>query len=71
MQEIDYRCSECGKPTERDLLTVKKVSFLEMGERPKALKTRTESWLCPDCVREDAAFNIPKGHAPGRQNTGR
>lgn len=69
MQDIDYRCSECGKPTERDLLTVKKVSFLEMGENPKAIKTRTESWLCPECMNADHAFNIPKGYAPGRYNS--
>lgn len=68
MQDIDYRCSECGRQTPRDLLTVKKVSFLEMGENPKAIKTRTESWLCPDCINKDKAFNIPKGHAPGRTN---
>ena len=64
----DYRCSKCGKEEQRDLLTVKKVSFLEIGENPKAIKTRTESWLCPDCVRADEAWNIPKGYAPGRSD---
>ena len=68
MQEIDYRCTQCGKETDRDLLTVKKVSFLEIGENPRAIKTRTESWLCPNCIKEDNAFNIPKGFSPGRTN---
>ena len=62
----EYRCSVCGQPTDRELLTVKKVSFLEIGEKPRATKTRTESWLCPVCVNKDHAFNIPKGYAPGR-----
>ena len=66
MIDFDYKCSVCNKPTGRNLLTVKKVSFLEMGEKPGVIKTRTESWLCPDCCAKDSAFNIPKGHAPGR-----
>lgn len=66
--DIDYKCSVCGKNTDRDLLTVKKVQFLEIGEKPSTLKSRTESWLCPDCVGKDPAWNIPKGYAPGRLN---
>lgn len=68
MIDFDYKCSMCATPTERELLTVKKVSFLEMGARPGTIKTRTESWLCPNCLKKDTAFNIPKGFAPGTES---
>lgn len=68
MIEFEYKCTECNKPTDRDLLIVKKVSFLEMGENPACLKTRTESWLCPDCCAKDRAYKIPKGWSPRKIN---
>lgn len=66
MIEFDYRCTECGKEKQRELLTVKKVSFLEMGMSGKAIKTRTVDWLCPDCLVKDPAWQLEKGQAPGR-----
>lgn len=68
MIDFDYRCTECNKEQPRDTLTVKKVVFTEMGMNPKAIKTRTESWLCPACLLADKAYQIPKGQAPGRVN---
>jgi len=64
--DIDYRCSGCGKFTDRELLTVRKVSFMEMGEKAKTLRARTEHWLCPDCVKKDPVYNLPQGYSPGR-----
>lgn len=61
----DYVCSTCHTPTDRSLLTVKKVHFLEMGERPITFKTRTESWLCPKCLVKDPTWNLEKWDAPG------
>lgn len=56
-QQEEYRCSSCGKITKRDLLTVKKAVFLEMGVRAKTLKSRVTHWLCPVCVVADADWN--------------
>jgi len=57
-----YRCSECGwggRPEDRELLTVKKVYFNEMGMGGRTLKSRVVGWLCPDCVTKDTDFNRP------------
>lgn len=62
---VEYVCTRCGKkpaPTEteaRDLLTVKKVSFLEMGMGGRTLRSRVADWLCPDCVAADPDFKRP------------
>lgn len=66
MIEFDYKCTQCNAPTQRDLLTVKKVVFLEMGANARSIKTRTADWLCPSCLNKDEHWNIPKGEAPGR-----
>lgn len=74
----DYKCTRCGaKPgggTEneaRELLTVKKVAFLEMGIGGRTHKSRVVDWLCPKCVLDDPdwqreAFVAP-GNRPGEQ----
>lgn len=55
--EPDYRCTSCKEPTDRKLLTVKKVQFLGMGAGAKTLRTRVDSWLCPQCVVKDKHWN--------------
>jgi hypothetical protein len=67
-----YKCTRCGKKpgggtdTEaRDLLTVKKVSFNEMGVGGRTYKSRTVDWLCPECVRTDPDYIREKFVAPG------
>ena len=52
-----YACTRCGKDCPRELLTVKNVRFLEIGERPKQLRSRNTDWLCPDCVVKDEDWN--------------
>lgn len=67
----DYRCTRCGQrpaPEEtkaRDLLTVKKVSFLEMGMGGRTLRSRVVDWLCPACVAKDEDYNREPFVAPG------
>lgn len=53
----NYVCHNCNQPTDRKLLTVKKVLFLEMGVGARTLRSRVVGWLCPDCVAKDADFN--------------
>lgn len=55
----EYRCSNCDQVTDRKLLTVKKVLFLEMGVGARTLKSRVVGWLCPRCVARDGDFNLP------------
>jgi hypothetical protein len=56
-QQEEYVCSRCGTPTRRDLLTVKKAVFLEMGVRARTLRSRVCHWLCPNCVAKDEDWN--------------
>ena len=60
-----YECTKCGLETERDLLTVKKIAFLEMGVGGRTIKTRVVAWLCPRCVASDPDFLLEKFKAPG------
>lgn len=55
--EPDYSCTRCGAPCDRELLTVFKVSFNEMGMGGRVLKSRVSDWLCPKCVKEDPHWN--------------
>lgn len=61
----DYRCTVCKTKTPRELLTVKKIQFLEMGVKGKTLKTRTAEWLCPSCVAKDEHWRKEAYDAPG------
>jgi hypothetical protein len=56
-QQYNYACGRCKKPTPRELLTVKKIEFRGMGVGAKTLRTRVDSWLCPECVVEDPHWN--------------
>jgi len=69
--EPDYVCTRCDAPVGRELLTVKKVSFLEMGEGAKTIRSRVVGWLCPKCVAADAEYNLEKFKAPGMKRTHR
>jgi hypothetical protein len=53
----DYDCTGCGQSTKRELLTVKKVVFTEMGEGARTVKSRVTDWLCPRCTATDVDFN--------------
>lgn len=59
-----YGCTRCGADTVRNLLTVKKAVFLEMGEGGRTLRSRVTDWLCPECVAKDADWNRPKFAPP-------
>lgn len=58
-QQEEYRCSRCGTPTRRDLLTVKKAVFLGMGVGAATLRSRVVHWLCDRCVAKDPDWNRP------------
>lgn len=68
-----YKCTRCGNspgetPEEaRELLTVKKVSFLGMGTGAKTLRSRVIAWLCPKCVSEDDDWNAPAFDGPANK----
>lgn len=65
----EYKCrgpGSCGRHTERELLTVKKVVFTVMGAGGKVLKSRTVAWLCDECVEKDPEYTSePYANAPG------
>jgi rubredoxin len=70
-----YKCTRCGAipgdgtPEEaRELLTVKKVSFLGMGVAAKTLRSRVVEWLCPKCVAKDEDWNAPAFEGPSSLN---
>lgn len=62
--EHEYVCTKCGASTHRDLLTVKKVLFTEMGAGSRTLRARVVDWLCPKCVKEDPAWQAPAHRTP-------
>lgn len=62
---MDYTCTRCGASPGRDLLTVKKVHFLEIGVGGKTRKTRTVDWLCPLCTSRDPDWKREAYDAPG------
>jgi hypothetical protein len=60
----NYECSRCGKPTRREMITVKRAVFLEMGERARTIRARVVDWLCPECVAADVDWNRPPYRTP-------
>lgn len=65
-----YECSNCTSSPGRELLTVKKVMFVEMGVGGRTLRSRVTGWLCPECVARDPdykreAFQAPNIHRAG------
>lgn len=67
----EYKCTICGaapglsETESRDLLTVKKVSFLEMGLGGRTLRSRVVGWLCPRCVKADPDYQREPFAVPG------
>lgn len=53
MAEKEHVCTGCGSITEREMLTVKKVLFQEIGLNPLTIRSRNVAWLCPRCVARD------------------
>ena len=53
----DYYCTRCNISTKRELLTVKKAVFTEVGMYAKTIRSRTTDWLCPNCVATDPDYN--------------
>ena len=58
-----YKCTRCGRGADdgvtRDLLLVKKVTFLEMGTGGRTQRSRVMDWLCPRCTATDEDWNKP------------
>lgn len=63
--EYTYACSNCRAVTNREKLTVKKVIFAKIGAGGRIRKSRTLAWLCFDCLKTDADWNIERFDAPG------
>ena len=59
-----YGCTNCGDPTKREDLTVKKAVFLEMGEGARTHRSRVVGWFCPKCVTSDIDWNREKFSPP-------
>lgn len=53
----EYVCTQCGNPTKRDDLTVKRVQFVELGAGAKTKRSRVTHWLCVTCLAEDFDWN--------------
>jgi rubredoxin len=56
-RQYDYNCTNCGEVTARDKLTVKRITFLEMGAGARTKQSRVIAWLCPACLIDDEDFN--------------
>lgn len=55
-RHIEYNCTECGEPYDREILSAKKVSFHAIGVKGRMLRSRTVAWLCPRCLVRDPAW---------------
>lgn len=62
----DYFCTNCGKKTDRDKLTVKKAVFTDMGSKARTHKSRVIAQLCnrETCLPLDAEWNLPPYSEP-------
>lgn len=61
----EYKCTRCGKAERRELLVVKKVMFQELGTKPRTLRSRSRTWLCPQCVAKDEDWKADAYSSPG------
>lgn len=65
-RKINYACTVCNEPKDRDALIVKRIQFREMGVGGKVIKTRVIAWLCTICLSADPDNDIPAYEtAPG------
>lgn len=60
-----YECTQCKATPGRDLLTVKKAVFLEMGMGGRIIRSRVTDWLCPSCTAKDPDYRREAFTAPG------
>lgn len=56
-RHINYTCTSCGKETNKEKLTAKRVEFSTYGKGSKRLRTRTVARLCLTCRDKDPAWN--------------
>lgn len=66
-QEHEYVCNGCGKPTSRDMLTVKKIRFDSMGQGSRNIRSRVKAWLCHSCVQRDPDWKLPPNRQPSER----
>lgn len=59
-KEYVYLCSKCRQAFSHDDLTVKRAVFQTMGRNQKTLRSRTVSWLCRACLKQDEDYNKKK-----------
>jgi hypothetical protein len=63
MARHTYKCTNCDTITDRDLLTIKQVRFVEIGVGGKQLKSRNIAWLCPACVARDPVWLLDRSQS--------
>lgn len=63
----EYKCSSCKKYVGRERLTVKKATFMSMGEGGKTLRSRVVGWICDICLTEDPQYNAPRRRALAKE----
>ena len=64
----DYKCTQCLRPTLKELLVVKKVVFQPLGAKAKTLKSRTVGWQCDECVEIDPEYQLEAFNGPGHKS---
>jgi hypothetical protein len=55
----EYKCTICGRETERSLLLAKKVTFQPLGPGANITRSRTVAWICDECITKDPEYNLP------------
>lgn len=60
----NYGCTRCKTPCDRDVLTVKKALFVDMGEGASTKRSRVVDWLCQTCLKLDPDYNREKFNPP-------
>lgn len=63
----DYVCSNCKREVPRELLTVKRATFMQMGAGARTLRSRVKGWLCEDCIAMDPDWNQEELLTPGNE----
>lgn len=49
----ENKCSQCKKYVSPELLVIKRAVFASRLNPRKIIKTRTQAWKCPDCLKVD------------------
>lgn len=67
-RKIDYKCDCCGRPTTRDNLFVREVTFIKLSDR-KRQRTRRCGWICRECMTTHPDFDRERYKAsPGMRD---